>query len=83
MADESITGTLTMPVQSVGLRPVGDLNFHIGDRQYTFAPDKVQPRDTGYLLLLFAALLAQRSLGPLDTWTFVNEHQLWHCFKER
>ena len=79
MADEPIT----LPVQSVQMRPVGDLTLHIGNRQYTFAPDRVQPRDTGYLLLLFAALQVQGRAGPLAIEDFVDEHQLWHCFEPR
>lgn len=79
MSDEPITGTLT----GSGLRAVSDLNLHIGGKQYTFAPDRVQPRDTGYLLLLFAALQVQGRVGPLAIEDFVDEHQLWHCFEPR
>ena len=61
-------------------RPVGDLNFTLGERVVKYAPENVKPEDLPYLLHLFAALLLP-SFGLLDVTGFVDEHKLWHCFK--
>lgn len=81
MADEPIM-TLS-PAQPIEMRPVADLNFHIGERLYRFEAAACRPKDMPYLLQLVVALMSMRSLGPVDVKGYVDEHQLWHCFKER
>jgi hypothetical protein len=65
------------------LRPVGDLSFHIADKLYTFEPSLARAQDMPFLLMLMVSLLAQGNIGPLGVKDYVDEHKLWHCFKER
>jgi hypothetical protein len=63
------------------LRRVGDLNVHIGDKVYRFAPEKVTDGQMPYLLQLFTVLIAQSRIGAFDVEAFVLEHQLLNCFE--
>lgn len=66
-----------------GTRAVEDITFHIAGKRYTFEPDMASPADMPYLLQLMLALAVQPHVGAFDGESFVNEHNLWHCFKER
>jgi len=65
------------------MRPVNDINLHIGDKVYKFAPERAKPADMPYLLQLFVVLVSAARLGPFETKRYVDEHDLWHCFKEQ
>ena len=77
MADE-----LTISKPTIGPRPVGDLNFDIGGKTYTYTPSTVRPQDMPYLLHLFIVLTLP-TYATFDVKGYVEEHGLWHCFKER
>lgn len=62
------------------MRPVADLNFHIGSKTYYFVPGDVNASDLPFLLPLFMALTQPR--GAFDVENYLYEHQLWHCFTE-
>lgn len=78
MADE----ILSFPAPVISPRPVGDLNFDIGGKGYVYTPSTVRPQDMPYLLHLFIVLTIP-SYTTFDVKGYVDEHQLWHCFKER
>lgn len=63
-------------------RPVGDLNFDIGGKGYVYTPSTVRPQDMPYLLHLFIVLTLP-TYTSFDVLAYVNDHGLWHCFKER
>lgn len=65
------------------MRPVSDMNVHIGGAKYLFLPAQARPKDMPYLLHLFVALLGMRTAGEFDFSAFVTEHDLWKCFELR
>ena len=79
MDDDQIIGEPTRG----SIRPVHDINVHLAGKRYTYEPAMARPIDMPYLLQLMVALLSNPHLGPFDVEGFVNEHNLWHCFKER
>ena len=67
---------------TIGPRPVGDLNFDLGGKGYVYTPSTARPQDMPYLLHLFIVLTIP-SYTSFDVLGYVNDHGLWHCFKER
>ena len=63
------------------MRSVDDVSIALGDKAYRFTPSTARPQDMPYLLLLFTALM--QPVGTFDVLRYVNDHGLWHCFKER
>lgn len=65
------------------MRPVSDMNVHIGGKKYFFRPARANAEDMPFLLQLFVALLGMRTAGEFDIDSFVTNHDLWKCFEPR
>ena len=62
------------------MRPVADINFHIGSKTYRFTARWLDLDDVPKLMLLFMALTQPQ--GTFDVETYMRENTLWRYFSE-